>query len=89
VNFKVRLFSVTVLTTWSEAPPGISASTSRVIGDVGVDDAGEVGDDLLGDASGVAAEAGGVEGDGAMKPLGLGGLGFGVTEGVVPASSGR
>ena len=31
VNFKVRLFSVTVLTTCSEAPEGISASTSRVM----------------------------------------------------------
>ena len=30
VNFRVRLFSVTVRTTWSEAPEGISASTSSV-----------------------------------------------------------
>ena len=46
-------------------------------GDLGSDDAGEVGDDLLGDASGVAAEAGGVEGDGAVEPPGPGGLGLG------------
>jgi len=30
VNFNVRLFSVTVRTTWSGAPEGISASTSSV-----------------------------------------------------------
>src|ERR1700722_5358484 len=46
-------------------------------GDRGPDDAGEVGDDLLGDAACVAAEACGVEGDGAVEPLGPGGLGWG------------
>ena len=30
-NFNTRLFSVTVRTTWSGAPSGISASTSRVM----------------------------------------------------------
>jgi hypothetical protein len=29
-NFRVRLFSVTVRTTWSGAPSGISASISNV-----------------------------------------------------------
>jgi hypothetical protein len=46
-------------------------------GDLVVDDAGEVGDDLLGDTSGVAGETGGVEGEGAVEPLGPGGLGLG------------
>jgi hypothetical protein len=45
-------------------------------GDPGVDDAVEVGDDLLGDSSGVAAEACGVEGDGAVEPPGPGGFGW-------------
>jgi hypothetical protein len=44
--------------------------------DLGADDAGEVGDDLLGDASCVAAEARGVEGDGAVEPPGPGGFGW-------------
>ncbi len=36
-ELRVRLLSVTVLTTWSEAPPGISASISRVMGTVALD----------------------------------------------------
>ena len=68
LNFRVRLFSVTVRTTCSGAPSGMSASiSSQRHAHVRPDEAGEMGNHLVGDTARGAAGAGRVEGHAAVK----------------------
>jgi len=64
---RVRLFSVTVWTTFSRAPASISASISSDF-DQGPEEPGEVRDDLVGNPPGIAADAGRIESDTAVRP---------------------
>ena len=60
-NFSVRLFSVTVRTTWSGAPPGNVGLDLQRHPDVAAHEAGEMADHFVGDPARVAAGAGRIE----------------------------
>lgn len=75
VNFSDRLFSVTVRTTCSGAPEGISASKSQRHRHLGAKVASEVGDGFVGDAAGVAADLGGIQDYRSVEALWLRGRG--------------
>ena len=60
-NFKVRLFSVTIRTTCSGVPSGMSTSISRVSLTLAPITPDKWGDHLISYHAGVASQSGGVE----------------------------
>lgn len=72
-NRSVRLFSLTVLTTFSGVPSGNLLLDPEGDTDLGAYEAGEVSDDLVGETAGIPADPGRIECDAAVEARGLNG----------------